>query len=250
MTPSMLENKDAKVAKVKIFIPLICYNRTCHADYMLSMMGLVSHFQTSFFGATFYPIFFESLISRARNAAVAEFLKSDCTHLLFIDADISFEPSDVDKLIVSNKNVICSPYPKKYLKLENYRKNENDLVDFAVSGSISKAGDNIFEIDSVATGFLLIKREVFEKLLMFNKNLAYVNDIDGYGLNSKIWDFFKVGINPRTKIYESEDWGFCNLWRSIGEKIYARSDIQLTHWGWYGYKGDFNEWLNIKSIKI
>ena len=76
MTPSVPQSEELKMAKVKIFIPLICYNRSCHADYMFSMMGLISHFQSSFFAATFYPIFFESLISRARNAAVAEFLSN------------------------------------------------------------------------------------------------------------------------------------------------------------------------------
>jgi len=249
MIPSATENEELKVAKVKIFIPLICYNRSCHADYMFSMMGLISHFQSSFFGATFYPIFFESLISRARNAAVAEFLKSDCTHILFIDADISFDAKDVDKLIVSNKDVICSPYPKKYLRLDNKSKETNDLVDFAVSGAAKKVDNNLYEIDSVATGFLLIKREVFEKIALFNKNLLYINDIDGYGKGSKIFDFFKVGINPKTKVYDSEDWGFCNLWRSLGEKVYARTDIQLTHWGWYAYKGDFNQWIETNGVK-
>lgn len=247
MIPSILENKDVKVAKVKIFIPLICYNRTCHAEYMYSMLGLMSHLHNSFFQATFYPIFFESLISRARNAAATEFLKSDCTHLLFIDGDISFEPEDVDKLIVSNKDVICSPYPKKYIRLENVVKEDHELVDFAVSGGVNQVSDNLYEIDSVATGFLLIKREAFEKILLFNKNISYINDIDAYGIGSKMWDFFKVGINPKNRNYDSEDWGFCNLWRSIGEKIYARNDIKLTHWGWYGYKGDFERWLKINN---
>ena len=249
MTPSIPENKELKFAKVKIFIPLICYNRTCHAEYMYSMLGLMSHFHSSFFQATFYPIFFESLISRGRNAAVAEFLRSDCTHLLFIDGDISFDPKDVDKLIVSNKDVICSPYPKKYIKLENVLKENHELVDFAVSGNVKQVGESLYEIDSVATGFLLIKREVFEKILIFNKNLSYINDIDGYGIGNKMWDFFKVGINSKTKVYDSEDWGFCNLWRSIGEKVYARSDIQLTHWGWHGYKGDFDRWLKVNNKK-
>lgn len=238
-----------KTKKAKIFVPLICYNRNCHTDYMMSILGLVSYFQKSEYEATFYPIFFESLISRGRNAAVAEFLRGNSTHILFIDSDISFEPEDVQKLIDSNKDVICSPYPKKYLKLENAKEDNKEVVDFAVGGKLIKAGDNIYEIDSVATGFLLIKRQVFEKLLMFYKNLTYINDIDGYGIGNKTWDFFKVGINPKTGTYDSEDWGFCHLWRNIGEKVYARSDIKLVHWGWYAYRGDFNRWLNT-AIKI
>lgn len=241
--------KPEKKNNIKIFVPLICYNRSCHTDYMMSILGLVSHFQKSDYNATFYPIFFESLISRGRNAAVAEFLRSDSTHILFIDSDISFLPEDVEKLLNSDKDVICSPYPKKYLKLQNANDKNKEIVDFAVGGKLTKVDDNIYEIDSVATGFLLIRRQVFEKILLFNKNLSYINDIDGYGIGSKCWDFFKVGINPKTGTYDSEDWGFCHLWRNIGEKVYARTDVNLTHWGWYGFKGDFNRWLNT-AIKI
>lgn len=228
----------------KIFIPLICYNRTCHADYMISMMKLISHMHKNGIDGSFYPIFFDSLISRARNAAAAEFLDSDCTHLLFIDSDITFEPEDVLKLISSNKEVIGAPYPKKYLKFENFKKEApNEIVDFAISGSYKFHTDKILEMDQIATGFLLIKKNVFKELISTYPDLEYINDVDGYGSNRKMWDFFKVGINKTTKIYESEDWGFCTLWKKMGGKIFARNDIKLGHFGWFEYKGDFNNWL-------
>ena len=143
-----------------------------------------------------FQVMKSSLVTQGRNLCVSSFMETNSTHLLFIDGDISFDPKDVDKLIVSNKDVICSPYPKKYIKLENVLKQNHELVDFAVSGNVKQVGESLYEIDSVATGFLLIKREVFEKILIFNKNLSYINDIDGYGIGNKMWDFFKVGIKP------------------------------------------------------
>lgn len=232
----------------KLFIPLICYNRSCHTDYMMSILKLYDYIKRTGLSASFYPIFWDSLISRARNAAAAEFLKEDHTHLLFIDADISFEPNDVQKLIDADKDVICSPYPKKYIRQDNI-KNNREPVDFAVSGECIKVSDSIYEIDSVATGFLLIKRNVFEQMIKAYPEIEYINDIDGYGPRSKMWDFFKVNINPKTKIYESEDWGFCTAWKNIGGKVYARTDISLGHWGWNEYKGNFNKWLS-ENIKV
>jgi hypothetical protein len=211
----------------------------------MSILRLYDHIKSSGKAASFYPIFWDSLISRARNAAAAEFLSGDHTHLLFIDADISFDPLDVEKLIEVNKEVVCSPYPKKYIKYEAVKQNK-EPVDFAVSGGVSKIGDNLYEIESVATGFLLIKRSVFEKMLIKHPEIEYINDIDGYGAGKTMWNFFNVGVNPRTKIYDSEDWGFCNTWRNMGGKVYARADISLGHWGWNQYKGDFKNWLNEK----
>lgn len=210
---------------------------------MMSIFRLIEHVKKKNISATFYPIFWESLISRARNASAAEFLSGDHTHLLFIDADISFEPTDVDKLIDAEKDVVCSPYPKKYIKYES-AKNGKELVDFAVSGKFAKINDNLYEIESVATGFLLIKRNVFQQMILKYPKIEYINDIDGYGQGRKMWNFFNVGVNPLNKNYDSEDWGFCTAWRNIGGKVYARSDISLGHWGWHQFKGNFNKWIS------
>ena len=210
---------------------------------MMSIFRLIEHVKEKNISATFYPIFWESLISRARNASAAEFLSGDYTHLLFIDADISFEPTDVDKLLEADKDVVCSPYPKKYIKYES-AKSGKELVDFAVSGKFAKISDNLYEIESVATGFLLIKRNVFQQMILKYPKIEYINDIDGYGQGRKMWNFFNVGVNPLNKNYDSEDWGFCTAWRNIGGKVYARSDISLGHWGWHQFKGNFNKWIS------
>ena len=210
---------------------------------MMSIFRLIEHVKKKNISATFYPIFWESLISRARNASAAEFLSGDHTHLLFIDADISFEPTDVDKLLEADKDVVCSPYPKKYIKYES-AKGGKELVDFAVSGKFAKISDNLYEIESVATGFLLIKRNVFQQMILKYPKIEYINDIDGYGQGRKMWNFFNVGVNPLNKNYDSEDWGFCTAWRNIGGKVYARSDISLGHWGWHQFKGNFNKWIS------
>ena len=77
--------------KDKLFIPVICYNHTANTEYMISLIRLTHHLRDKGINYCLYPIVFESLIPRARNAAAAHFLDSDCSHLLFIDADIEFD---------------------------------------------------------------------------------------------------------------------------------------------------------------
>ena len=219
------------------------YGGQCFGPYTQSLLGLQGVMAQMKINTSLSFMFNESLITRARNALTHNFLKTDCSHLLFIDADISFEPTDVDKLLEADKDVVCSPYPKKYIKYES-AKSGKELVDFAVSGKFAKISDNLYEIESVATGFLLIKRNVFQQMILKYPKIEYINDIDGYGQGRKMWNFFNVGVNPLNKNYDSEDWGFCTAWRNIGGKVYARSDISLGHWGWHQFKGNFNKWIS------
>jgi hypothetical protein len=64
--------------------------------------------------------------------------------------------------------------------------------------------------------------------------------VDGYmsADPDTFYDFFPVGVNPSNKKYESEDYGFCQLWRSIGGKIYVMPGIKLQHTGRNHYPGD------------
>jgi len=100
--------------KEKLFIPVICYNHMANTEFMISLIRLTHYLRDKNINYCLYPIVFESLIPRARNAAAAHFLDSDCSHLLFIDSDIEFEPESVAKLLRHNKEVIAGVYPKKY----------------------------------------------------------------------------------------------------------------------------------------
>ena len=104
---------------------------------------------------------------------------------------------------------------------------------------LDKNTKQIEEVNYAATGFMLFKKRVFSQIANEVPNIAYKNDIDGYmGYGDKFYDFFPCKINEVTKKYESEDYGFCNLYRSIGGKIYADTTCNLTHYGWKGYKGN------------
>ena len=177
----------------------------------------------------------ESNVNRARNTCVAKFLSGDATHLMFIDADIQFNPTDIVKLVNHNRDIVGVIYPQKTLPpkmvvntIDN-RKVEGDLI----------------EVGTLGTGFMLVKRKVFEQMIK-NGATPYVDDI---GLNdnenSNQYDFFQCTIDSKGR-YLTEDWSFCRRWRQLGGQIWADKTIALSHVGYFRFPPNM-EILNGKN---
>lgn len=245
--------------KVKIYFPIICYNHSVLCHFMFSTIRLSNEAMMNGVQIIFDCIYFDSLIPRARNAAAAGFLNHPtATHLLFIDSDISFLPKDVLSMLRKDKEVICGLYPKKAIsnaKLNHVSKIFNDLpenyeslcTDFA--SETPTKGD--FEtLKYAATGFMLIKKSAFTKIIEKFPNIRYKNDVSSYNkYGDNFYDFFPCGVNQENKKYESEDYGFSRLWRETGGEIFVDKSINLTHYGWKGYQGDVLGQINIFNPK-
>jgi hypothetical protein len=205
------------------------------------------HMATSF-------MFNESLIERARNSLAHAFMKTDCTHLLFIDADIRFDAGQVLALFDADKDVICGIYPKKEINWQEVKRaidggvDEDklkyhtgswvvNLVDY--QGSVTVPQNQPIEVWAGGTGMMLIKREVFEKMREIVP--VYRNDVvDLSGMNKpkeEISQFFACSIEPETQRLLSEDYHFCRTWRNMGGKIYAAPWMDLGHVGSYIFEG-------------
>jgi hypothetical protein len=217
------------------------------------MMLQLAHQQRGWQMATSF-IFNESLIDRARNSLAHIFLKTDCTHLLFIDADIRFEADHVMALFEFDKDIIAGIYPKKEINWPEVRKAAQrnvpdeqlkhytgswvvNLVDY--EGTVTVPQNEPLEVWSGGTGMMLIKREVFEK--MREVVPSYVNDVvDLSGNNQpreRISQFFATSIEEGTERLLSEDYHFCATWRKMGGKIYAAPWMNLGHVGTYTFEG-------------
>lgn len=238
------------MTQAKIFLPILTYNHTCHTSFMFSLLKLVTLFKEAGLSATLYPITFDSLVNRARNAAVAHFLSDpSLTHLMFIDADIEFNPHDIIRLLQANEPIIGAPYAQKWLNLDKVKTvfNTTPLPAQPLSHCTNHSvhitpnqdtpDPSKSEVDYLTTGFMLIQRHVFETLIQHYPERNYKNDIDGYmsAHPEAFFNFFPIEINAITKRLESEDYAFCRLWKATGGKIYMLHDVHLTHYGFFGY---------------
>ena len=116
-----LEVTIEELRKKKIFVATPMYGGQCSGLYCKSIADLAAMAANYGMDVKFFYLFNESLITRARNYLVDEFLRSDYTHLMFIDSDIGFDPNDVIGLaaISDDKHeVVCGPYPKKTIAWE------------------------------------------------------------------------------------------------------------------------------------
>ena len=249
--------------KYKIFVGTPMYGGNCTGIYTKSCTDLAMITAANGINIRFYYLFNESLIQRARNYIVDEFLRSDATHLMFIDADIGFNAKDVLSLLAvyhtdpAKYNVLTGPYPKKTIAWEKVKKaadagrgdeNPFDLeqysADFVFNPVHKLASFNLsepLEIGEGGTGFMLIPRETFERYkeaypeLLYKPDHARTANFDG---SRDIMAYFDCIIDPETRRYLSEDYFFCKKSRQAGMQIFMCPWMQLNHVGSYIFKGN------------
>ncbi len=176
----------------------------------------------------------ESLITRARNRICDEFLKqTDNTHLLWCDADIGFDASDVLQMLHANKDIIGAACVKKSLNWdrikrvcknghqpENLMSVSGDFVVHFLENSEREMDLSApYEVRRLGTGLLLVKREV---MLRMKESFPerYYNPIgDPVALDGPIYEFFQSRIEPVTRQYLSEDYAFCDDAHQVGFSV-------------------------------
>jgi hypothetical protein len=208
----------------------------------------------------------ESLISRARNKFVTKFLDNkefNGTHLLFIDADIGFNIENLKRIIEFNREVVTCTYPVKgfywqqLLKRikENKDIDEKTMRDYLLQFNVNlypntEFKNNFIKVKESATGFMMIKREVFTTIMQKFPNLKYKPDLrTGIEGSDNAFDFFPVGIYKEkdgVNRFLSEDYYFCRLAAECGFEIWTDIQTPITHLGFTEYHGSFISQLNRK----
>jgi hypothetical protein len=241
--------------KAKILVATPMYGGLCNGAYALGLLNMPGTFANAGMSMMYTYMMNESLITRARNSLAHDFMNTECTHLMFIDADIGFNPQDIIPMVHADKDIICGMYPKKEINwvqveaavkagvpTEKLKDHTGIFVVNAVNYEKEIAANisDIVEIANGGTGFMLIKREVFAGLS--DKVPEYINDMfavtDDHNEKKVIKEYFATSIDTTSgNRLLSEDYHFCKIAREAGYKIWAAPWAQLSHTGSYVFSG-------------
>ena len=258
---------DISEPKYKIFVATPVHSE-CSIHYTQALLKFQKQCMMNSIMVSF-SLLKSSLVTQGRNLCVANFLKdpTNYTHLLFIDSDIDFKFDTIMKMLKFDREVIATPYPMKHIhwdqiwdrvqkgKIKNIEQLKRAGHAFPIKlenqkGKEIPVVDGVIEVSHAPTGCMLIKKEVFDKMIK-----AYPNDkieqatiVNGKALIDEYnYNFFDTIHDPETKKYYGEDFGFCRKWTAIGGKCYCYVSDDITHVGEYAYNGKLMDNLDISK---
>jgi hypothetical protein len=237
---------------INLVVATPCFGGQISVLYATSLFKLQKALRT-YSGVNLKVLFKDgdALITRARASLVSQFLDDPgATHLLFIDADIGFEPDQVLRLVQCGAPMCAAVYPVKRIDWDKVKK----TIDTARPNPGAAALQYVFEVDDpnavmanagfvkvryAGTGFLMIRREALERMCAHYPQLQYKRDhsLDAVSNSDNRFALFECMIGE-DGIYLSEDFAFCKRWIDIGGEIWADLTSKLTHVGPTAFYGD------------
>lgn len=229
----MQNQKGYTLAGRKLFFGIPAYDHKVSLKQAISLMRFAQQAPAHGVDITIGSICGCSVVSRARNLIVQDFLESDATDLMFIDADINFDPQDIFRLMAwaSEPNVgIAAGIPCA-------RKTEKTYIVTLdeENGKMTMNGMGLVRAKRVATAFMMVKRQVIVDLVEKNPQWRYWDERRDRNLTA-IFDFM-----VKDNSYVGEDYLFCDRAREIGYEVWVDPTIKLGHMGVQEYEGDFGK---------
>lgn len=256
--------------KRKLFVATPMYGGACAGMFARSIADLSAICAQNGIPLQMYFLFNESLITRARNYCVDEFMRSDAQHLMFIDSDIGFNPHDVIAMMAlqaqeeENYNIIGGPYPKKCISWEKIKMAVDKGIADEDPNVLEKfVGDYVFnpkstqqsiqigepcEVLEIGTGFMMVAKSAMQKFIdsypqyMYKPDHVRTEQFDG---SREIMMAFQAEIDPKSKRYLSEDYWFCQKAQDIGLKTWFCPWMKMQHVGTYIFGGSLADLASI-----
>jgi len=185
---------------IKLLIAIPCGTPYVPVDFMMSLLAMNKPVKHT------YELTMGIVIDHARNRLVENALKNECTHILFLDSDMTFPTEIISQLLKHDKDIVGGIYVNRHNQntVVAYKKKKGELYVNLVSDEFK----GLIEVDGIGTGALLIKTDVFKKL-------------------PKPW--FRFALHKPSGSIISEDLMFCKLAQDNGYKLYCDTDCECGH---------------------
>ena len=223
----MTTGNQVRLNDRKLMIGLPVYDGRMNVMAAFNMVNLCYLSSRYGFSVDLAHVSFCSILPKARNTLVQRFMESDCTDLLFLDSDVTFTHDDIIRILAvsTNRDVVGGIYPRKKAD-----KNLIATVLFDENGNTFNDENGLIEADCIPTGFMLIRRHVFEKLIANHPEWDYYDEEgreDGVKVKcSAVFDF-----SIQDKLYYGEDYTFCKRVRAEGMTVHIDPALLIGHYG-------------------
>jgi hypothetical protein len=252
VTPTPADHATPPSEQVTLVVATPCFGGQVSVVYTASLFKLQARVR-SYRGLALKVLFKDgdALITRARASLVSQFLDDPAaTHLLFIDADIGFEPEQVLRLIECAADVCAAIYPIKRIDWDKVK----SIMEAGRPNPAAASFNYVFEVDDpnaiiesggfvkvryAGTGFLMIRRQALERMCARYPRLHFKRDhsFDAATASDNRFGLFECMI-AEDGTYLSEDFAFCKRWTDIGGEIWADLNSRLHHIGPMTFCGD------------
>lgn len=235
-----------------LFLATPCYGGLVTQGYMQSVCALMAAAPAAGLDLTLALLGQDALITRCRNTLVGHFMAHPhASHILFVDADISFQPDDVLRLLLFRQPLVAGMYPLKtydWTRATTQRQHEGEAAETAglhYVGELQPAhcikwNDGFATAAFAGTGFMLIERNTIMRLAEAHPETRYRQvhaHRSGPPDNREAFALFDCLIDPDTGTYMSEDFTFCRRWERLGGEIWLDTRACLMHTGPSDFRG-------------
>lgn len=263
-------SKAAALADCRLMVATPIYEGA-QGGYVRAALELALQAQAAGVAVRFEFILYQPSITRARNILSGIFLASDCTHLLFVDADIDFAAEDIFSIVramVANPDcgVLGAAYPRRMVNWRNVaRAVEQGLAKEDPSGLERYSGEfalqflypdrnfaltDLVELARLGTALMLVRRDVLEGMRphapAFRPDIA---ERQAHGLGEEAHAFFYPMIEPETQALLSDDYAFCRRVRDAGFRIWLAPWVKVTHSGPTVFRGSLPDLAGLLTAK-
>jgi len=231
--------------KTKVFIATPTTGSVM-VEYTHSLVSAVQHLHRHGVDTSYASFDGSTAIADKRDWLAHRFLKSDATHLLFVDSDMAFDEALAFTLLGFGKDVIGAVYATRRIDLDAFeaaaakgsphaRALAHEFFYLADENRQIHVSGDLARVAGLGAGFLLISRRCIETL---SASAAHYPAHDGESV---------AGIFARIPRDNARPWGedfsFCRRWREAGGEVFAYIKAQIWHCGTMRYGVPFEQHL-------